>query len=111
MTFPADQINTATDGKRGDWRNVAETVVTYRIRDAGSPGHPALRYQVQVDNAPVATNVALSAGASRTLLDLHWTLSGKCSVEIRAPARGTVIGDKAQVARSFSSSPAQAWRR
>jgi tetratricopeptide (TPR) repeat protein len=51
-------------------RDVAETVVTYTIRDAGSAGHPALRYNVQVGNTPVAANVALSPQASRSFLDL-----------------------------------------
>jgi tetratricopeptide (TPR) repeat protein len=49
---------------------VAETVITYTIRDAGSPGHPALRYRVQVDGTLVAADVALSAHASRSLIDL-----------------------------------------
>jgi hypothetical protein len=49
---------------------MAETVVTYTIRDSGSPGHPAFRYHVQVDNTPVATSVALSTQASRSSLDL-----------------------------------------
>jgi hypothetical protein len=41
------------------------------------------------------------------LLDLHQMQSSKYSVQIHGPAQGTVIGDHAQVAQSFGSSPAR----
>ena len=47
-----------------------ETVITYTIRDSGSPGHPAFRYHLQVDGTAVATNLSLPPQASRSLLDL-----------------------------------------
>jgi tetratricopeptide (TPR) repeat protein len=53
-----------------------ETVITYTINEAGAQGPRALRFHAQVDGEVVAANVAVSASATRELLDLSGTFNG-----------------------------------
>ena len=68
---------------------------------------PPLQDELTRTGAGQDAAIIRAAEALMALVDPHGSQSGKYHIQITGPAQGTVIGDHAQVAQSFGSSPTQ----